>query len=1058
MTYKSNPENDEFLIFDGAPITEDSVLIFSYTGTEQEMNQESTYITCLQFNHQYSLFLNSTTSTSWEHGAEIKIYYLNHLILKDINDDIDSFSKEISFIPLFPINPDTSLYYSDICQESSDWYKTTSPTLWSNYTIQTLPSSSSFSDISITQYYYIPFLYDDSYIDFSSIYISISTYAGAIVYLNEQQVYSIHMNSEDLYTCNSTATTESSNYISYSFSIPAIYNYLKNGENILAIEIHKYTTIPTDIKPFFLLSYLPNHENMIKEGIPSSDIDTSSLYPLSNLFDQDITTKTLSGPRCIGATYQYTYNTKYIINHYSLVSANSCNQRHPSGWTFEASNDNGNTWTLLDYQNNQLFTLYQQKKEYFFYNTKEYNQYRLVVNECNNIPLDEMDCGIGNNQLAELTFYLSNIPISCNSQNNYTNASDNSYGYKSCPLGYSGILRRYCQQGQFQEEENLCILESPVSFSYSTNILIFYRYQSNTFIPNVMGAELTYSITPSLPQGLSLNPNTGILSGTSSTLLSLTLYYLTISNSKGSINYIFTLQVKDNICESMGEWPAIETESQAELPCTDPSLYEGQRKRLCYNGNPPYWGDIIDECLLLLPTILFPIDHYIFYINISIPEITATLSRGENTTLSITPSLPDGLSFDTNTGLLYGVPTTIHNIQPYIFTLTNPRGNSTFILSITIQQGKCISTDIWPETYAGLSVTIPCSNSEIYQGSRTRDCIPGNPPYWGDSYSDTCALIPPVLIYDNTTIIGYIDDSLTITPLEVSGGDLQDMTITPELPRGLTFDVHTGIITGTPVNKAHNIYTISLSNSDSSISILLTITIEQVYCESIDYWPRTERKSSVSLMCTPYKGIQTRTCIYDSYGRGTWSSINTNKCFNYTASDIPPIYNVYITFALLVYGVNKNIFEIATNYEDFRMILANRLNSEISIDPNNVQIVNTDSYMIIHSRLVVRVLANDLFKGFVINSIRDFVGDNSSAIVNQCKQHSNTRLNAITSIYVNDDDFSIKEYSITAGFLTFSITSGIVIAIVILFMLLAVMNPTCKQKKPMLKPHDIIKV
>jgi len=53
---------------------------------------------------------------------------------------------------------------------------------------------------------------------------------------------------------------------------------------------------------------------------------------------------------------------------------------------------------------------------------------------------------------------------------------------------------------------------------------------------------------------------------------------------------------------------------------------------------------------------------------------------------SITPDLPDGLHFDTTTGIISGTPINSQSPTDYIIKASNPDGNSTFVITITINQ------------------------------------------------------------------------------------------------------------------------------------------------------------------------------------------------------------------------------------------------------------------------------------------------------------------------------------------------------------------------------------
>ncbi|MCZ2472229.1 T9SS type B sorting domain-containing protein [Aquirufa ecclesiirivi] len=91
---------------------------------------------------------------------------------------------------------------------------------------------------------------------------------------------------------------------------------------------------------------------------------------------------------------------------------------------------------------------------------------------------------------------------------------------------------------------NLVVNDIPPSgFSYSSTAT-FYRGESVTSIsPTVTGSNITYSVSPILPVGLTLDVNTGIISGTPSSIVSSATYVVMATNSGGSASFNLSLEV-----------------------------------------------------------------------------------------------------------------------------------------------------------------------------------------------------------------------------------------------------------------------------------------------------------------------------------------------------------------------------------------------------------------------------------------------------------------------------------------------------------------------------------
>jgi hypothetical protein len=171
---------------------------------------------------------------------------------------------------------------------------------------------------------------------------------------------------------------------------------------------------------------------------------------------------------------------------------------------------------------------------------------------------------------------------------------------------------------------------APVSLSYITPNV----YTKNTAIaslsPTVTGIPTSYSVSPSLPVGLILNYDTGIISGTPTATSSLSTYTVTAANSGGDTTFDLVITV-NNI-------------SPSSLAYTSPNVY--------------------NKDVTISPLI---------------PTIT-----GDDTTYSISSMLPTGLLLSTSTGIISGTPTATSSSNTYTVTATNSGGNTTFDLVIAV--------------------------------------------------------------------------------------------------------------------------------------------------------------------------------------------------------------------------------------------------------------------------------------------------------------------------------------------------------------------------------------
>ncbi|MCP3713146.1 putative Ig domain-containing protein [Paraburkholderia sp. CNPSo 3274] len=175
--------------------------------------------------------------------------------------------------------------------------------------------------------------------------------------------------------------------------------------------------------------------------------------------------------------------------------------------------------------------------------------------------------------------------------------------------------------------ENLAYLDSSVI--YVTNQLI----TPNT--PITTGGEITqYSVSPALPAGLTLDPQTGIISGTPTAVTAPAVYIVTGSNSVDSIQAQLSIEV------------------QAQFV-------------------PPAGLTYVD----LVP---------VYIIGRPIVVNEPQYSGGEITQFTVSPALPGGLSIDALTGAISGTPATVQAQTTFTVTGTNPAGSVTAQIVIDV--------------------------------------------------------------------------------------------------------------------------------------------------------------------------------------------------------------------------------------------------------------------------------------------------------------------------------------------------------------------------------------
>ena len=177
---------------------------------------------------------------------------------------------------------------------------------------------------------------------------------------------------------------------------------------------------------------------------------------------------------------------------------------------------------------------------------------------------------------------------------------------------------------------------APSGLTYNTNPAIYTK--GVAIAPNTPssggGTVVSYSISPALPAGLSLSPSAGSISGTPSSVSAIASYTVTATNSGGTASVILTLTVNDNVVAPSG---------------------------LTYSTNPA-----------------------IYVKDTAIAPNTPSSSGGAVVTYVVSPSLPAGLSLNTSTGIIMGMPTAVSALAGSTVTATNSAGSTSVILTITV--------------------------------------------------------------------------------------------------------------------------------------------------------------------------------------------------------------------------------------------------------------------------------------------------------------------------------------------------------------------------------------
>ena len=369
----------------------------------------------------------------------------------------------------------------------------------------------------------------------------------------------------------------------------------------------------------------------------------------------------------------------------------------------------------------------------------------------------------------------------------------------------------------------------PLAFTGTVSNQTFEQNQAigTVSLPDAKGGSgtLTYTLTPALPKGLTFDASARTLTGTPTSAADQTKYSYTVTDAQDSTDTItFNIQVNK---------------------APDP---------LAFNGT---------------------VSNQTFEQNQAIGTISLPDAKGGSGTLTytLTPALPKGLTFDASARTLTGTPTSAADQTKYSYTVTDDNSSTdtiTFNIQVnkapdplafngtvsnqTFEQNQAIGTLALPDAKGGsgtLTYTLTPALPKGLTFDASARTLTGTPTSAADqtkySYTVTDAQdstdtitfniqvnkAPDPLAFNGTVSNQTFDQNQAIGTISLpdakGGSGTLTYTLTPALPKGLTFDASARTLTGTPTSAADQTkYTYTVTDAqDSTDTITFNIQVNK---------------------------------------------------------------------------------------------------------------------------------------------------------------------------------------------------------------------------------------
>ena len=456
-----------------------------------------------------------------------------------------------------------------------------------------------------------------------------------------------------------------------------------------------------------------------------------------------------------------------------------------------------------------------------------------------------------------------------------------------------------CSTSQIFAGDHCRDMIMPSSLSYGIEeMTLSSGVEIQPLTPSFIGdGPQNWLVNPRLPEGLSLNRQTGVISGTPVVPTIMASYTIIASNWAGQSTslieieivapgpYSIQYQIEILPCEIGGYcevYAPLILGGDVEYWGVEPPFPEGFQimEDGSIQGTPSSLGDsnhtitasspggaastqIRITTVHEPPSALHYPDHPFFWSTGHEVATTPIVEGGGHLTWSVSPSLPDGMNIDQSDGSLTGIPLNPQHVLEYTVTAFNTGGESSVNILIQIYEESPIGLIYEPSEFdlrigEGIGVVFPFieggvpSTWEIspslpdgFSFDSETGAISGNStslqPWGGHSIwannsggSTTTDVrfritsMPPNDIHWPSNEFALKSNESIAIIVNNNGPQIDTWEVFPSLPEGITI-LHNGTISGTPIARSDwQQYTIWANNTGGSVGLNIWIAVHDL--------------------------------------------------------------------------------------------------------------------------------------------------------------------------------------------------------------------------------------